>query len=228
MDVLLIPHIVAGAVALASGVIAIIARKGSKPHRLAGNAFVLSMLLMAVSGGYIAFLASDRITVLVSLLTVYLVGTAWTAVRRSHSTRGLWQWSAFLAAIFIAGFGGHLGLEANQGRADVIDGTFVVPAAVYWMFGGIAALAAVGDAWTIVRGPLVGRARLARHLWRMCVALYIAASSFFTGQQDVFPEALRGSLLLQVPELLVLSLLLFWLVMVGRAKRFAGPRKQST
>jgi len=228
MDVLLIPHIVAGAVALASGVIAIIARKGSKPHRLAGIAFVLSMLLMAVSGGYIAFLTDDRITVLVSLLTVYLVSTAWTAVRRSDNANDPCRWITLAAATSIAGFGGYLGLEANQGRADVIDGSFVVPATVYWMFGGVAALAAAGDAWVVVRGPLVGRARLARHLWRMCAALYIAASSFFTGQQDVFPEALRGSLLLQIPELLVLSLLLFWLIMVGRAKRFAGPRKQST
>src|SRR5690606_2127059 len=140
MDVLLIPHIVAGAVALASGVIAIIARKGSKPHRLAGTAFVLSMLLMAVSGGYIAFLTDDRITVLVSLLTVYLVSTAWTAVRRSANANGPWQWIALVAATSIAGLGGYLGLEANQGRVDVIDGTFVVPATVYWMFGGIAAL----------------------------------------------------------------------------------------
>ena len=105
---------------------------------------------MAVSGGYIAFLTDDRITVLVSLLTVYLVSTAWTAVRRSANANGPWQWIALVAATSIAGLGGYLGLEANQGRADVIDGTFVVPATVYWMFGGVAALAAAGDAWARV------------------------------------------------------------------------------
>ena len=35
-------------------------------------------------------------------------------------------------------------------------------------------------------GGMHGTARLKRHLWRMCVALPIAAASFFRGPVDAF------------------------------------------
>ena len=41
-------------------------------------------------------------------------------------------------------------------------------------------LAIVGDLRVIRMGGLKGPRRLARHLWRMCFALFIAAASFFS------------------------------------------------
>jgi hypothetical protein len=52
----------------------------------------------------------------------------------------------------------------------------------------------------------------------MCVALFIAAASFFLGQPQVFPAALRGSALLLLPEVAVLGSMIYWLVRV----RFTG------
>ena len=37
-----------------------------------------------------------------------------------------------------------------------------------------------------------GAQRITRHLWQMCVALFIAAASFFLGQAKVFPASVRG------------------------------------
>jgi hypothetical protein len=48
----------------------------------------------------------------------------------------------------------------------------------------------------------------------MCVALLIAAFSFFLGQPQVFPASVRGSALLYIPEIAVLGLMIFWLVRV--------------
>lgn len=48
----------------------------------------------------------------------------------------------------------------------------------------------------------------------MCVALLIAAFSFFLGQPQVFPRFLRGSALLLVPELAIVAAMIFWLIRV--------------
>jgi hypothetical protein len=181
------------------------------------------MAVMAVTGGYIAAIEGIRITVLAAVLTAYLVCSGWLTARRAEGGAGVLEWAALGAGASVAAFGGYLGTDALNGRTDVIDGSFVVPAGVYFTFAGIAALGAAGDARTLAKRGLSGRPRIARHLWRMCTALYIAASSFFSGQQDVFPEALRGSLLLQAPENMVLVLLIFWLARVALTKRFASP-----
>jgi hypothetical protein len=49
----------------------------------------------------------------------------------------------------------------------------------------------------------------------MLTALAIAALSFFIGQADEIPAALRGPHL-SIPPLAVLALLVFWLVRVRR------------
>ena len=55
---------------------------------------------------------------------------------------------------------------------------------------------------------------IARHLWRMCFALFFASSNFFLGQQKVMPASIRGSKFLYVPEIIVLGLMIFWLLRV--------------
>jgi hypothetical protein len=52
----------------------------------------------------------------------------------------------------------------------------------------------------------------------MCFAFFIATGSFFLGQQDVMPEAIRGSAALFVPALAPIVLLLFWLVRLRFAR----------
>lgn len=220
----LVVHIAGGALGLLSGTAAMIAVKGSLPHRIAGRVFFVSMLVMAVMGGYLAALAAVRVSVLAAGLTGYLVGSGWLIARRADGKAGILEWLLLAAAISVAAHGLHLGIEARNGRADVLDGGFVVPAAVYFVFSGIAAFGAISDAWMLARGGLKGRSRILQHLWRMSVALYIAATSFFSGQQDLFPEALQGSFLLQLPELLVIGLLVFWGLRVVLSKRYRGQR----
>ena len=55
----------------------------------------------------------------------------------------------------------------------------------------------------------------------MTFALFIAAMSFFFGQADVFPRAMRIPALLALPVLAVLASLLYWLwrVRVRRSLR---------
>jgi hypothetical protein len=90
----------------------------------------------------------------------------------------------------------------------------------------IAAIAAFSDLRVIRRGGIAGAPRIARHLWRMCVALLIASLSFFLGQQKVMPAFMRGSPLLFIPEITVLVLMIFWLFRVRMGRR--NKRSEAT
>ncbi len=62
----------------------------------------------------------------------------------------------------------------------------------YYVFCALALFFAALDFKVILQGGISGAARIARHLWRMCFALFFAAGSFFLGQQKVMPVWMRG------------------------------------
>lgn len=210
-------HILGGAVSLFAGAAALYFRKGSTPHRAAGNIFFIFMLIMSGTGAVIAFTQQESVSILAGLLTFYMVATGWATVKQAERTIGGFESVAMVAACAIAIYGGFLGLEAMNSEDGRKDG---FPAFIYLLFGGIAAIAALSDISNILRKGVAGAQRIARHLWRMSYAMYMAVSSFFLGQQQVFPEALQGSPLLFAPVLIVIALLFFWLIKVLMGKQF--------
>lgn len=207
-------HIGAGSVALLSGTAAFVFRKGSSRHRLAGKIFVVSMLIMSAIGATVApFLPTpERASVVAGGLTFYLVLSAWTAVTRKPGRIGAYDYGLLLASLSVTMAGAYFFGLAMQDPRGMLDGQ---PGAAFVMFMLIGSLAAVGDLRLILKRGVSGATALARHLWRMTVALFIAANSLFLGQQQVFPQALRQSGLLNVPALLILLLLLYWLGQVA-------------
>lgn len=203
-------HICAGSLGILSGAAAMFLRKGSRRHAWAGRVFVVSMLCMSATGAYRAFVAPDgeAINVLMGLLTFYLVATSWLTARRRAGGTGPLDWAALLVAVAVA-----TGLI----RLGMTGGSFAV---VAFFFGGVALLAAALDLRMITRGGVFGAARIARHIWRMCTALYIAVMSFFLGQSQVFPYSVRRTGLLVVPGVLVVVLLIFWLIRVLFTKAY--------
>jgi hypothetical protein len=209
-------HILAGLIAMVSGAVALYALKGARLHRKSGMIFVYAMLFMSGSGAVMAALKGQRINVVAGVLTFYLVTTALLTVRRPAVAP---RW-VDLGAMLVAVTGGmaaiRLGFEALGSPTGRIEGASAGPA---FIFGAVALLATLGDLRMMARG-LQGARRIARHLWRMCFALFIAAGSFFLGQAQVFPEPIRKSGLLPIPVLLVLLLMFFWLVRVRFTQRY--------
>ena len=82
---LLILHILGGTIGLLSGTLAIAVRKGSTLHRASGNVFTIAMLTLAFSGLYLAILNLRRGNIIGSIITFYLIATAWLAGRRRSS-----------------------------------------------------------------------------------------------------------------------------------------------
>lgn len=212
---LLYLHIGGASLGMASGVVAIVARKGQRLHRAAGNVFFVSMLVMTgVAAGVAPFLDEGRWTnTTAGVFTFYLVATAWATVRRRPGEIGLFEKAAFLVPAGIVAMAVALAvIHAGTPRASAFTTVFV--------FAGLTALAAACDLRMILRGGVSGAQRISRHLWRMSAALAIALGSFFLGQQTFLPEFVQGNPLLAAPMLAVLALMAFWLVRYRFPKAF--------
>ena len=205
-------HITAGFVAIAAGAVALYALKGGRLHRKSGMVFVWAMWVMAALGGGLAARLHERLNVAMAVLTFYFVTTALLTVRRRA---GRFHWTdaaAMLVALLVGVYQINLGLTALHSPTGKVDG---IPAAPMFIFGGLALLAALGDIRLMLLGGLRGAQRIARHLWRMCFALFVATGSFFLGQADVFPRSMRIIPLLAIPALLPLLLMVYWLARVS-------------
>jgi hypothetical protein len=209
---LLTLHICGAIVGLLSGTAALIFRKGWRWHRMAGNAFFVSMLIMSATGaGIAAFIKPNMGNVFGGVVTFYLVATGWLTVLRKEGETGLTEFGLLLVALAAGGGGLLYGWEAAHSATGLKEG---YPPAPYLVFGSLSLWSAAFDIRMLVRRGVSGAPRVGRHLWRMCVAFLIAAFSFFMGKQQHFPAAIRGSQLLNVPMILILMVMIYWLIRV--------------
>ena len=211
-------HILAGSLALIAGAMSMFATKGGRLHKQSGNVFVAAMLIMSASATALAVLQPKWLSALAGVLAFYLVCTAWLTVRRPvREIRGLLAGlmgvalavGALLVKLGIDAWGGH-------GSRGVTDSP-----GPYFVFGGVALIAACMDARLLRLGSIAGPHRLARHLWRMGFAMLMATASLFLGQTQVFPQPLRNFGLLALPVLAVALFMVYWLVHVARRRHLA-------
>jgi hypothetical protein len=105
-----------------------------------------------------------------------------------------------------------------------------------FFMGSVMLLAAAGDVRMLVRGGVLGAKRIARHLWRMCFGLFIAAGAFFFGGANRplrllstvglgqhLPRALFSIGVYLVLTILPLVILIFWLVRVRFMNTYKRP-----
>ena len=228
MRITLALHIFSATLGLLAGYVALYSAKGATVHRKSGILFVYAMLVMAV-GGMILAMVRDKApdtNIPAGLLTSYLVITALTTVRPLAPASSRSRWLAIGAMLVALGIGLTMlsfAVEAiaNGGRRH---GMPVFP---YLIFVTLAFLGVAGDVRVLRFGARTGGARLARHLWRMSMALFIAALSASVQLARILRTAHvhlpRG--LLFVPILLVLVTMFYWLWRVRRrrtARRLVG------
>jgi uncharacterized membrane protein len=211
---LLLFHICSGLVALLSGAAAMWLQKGSRRHIIAGNIFVISMLALSTTGSFMGWVKHHLLNVAMGALAFYLVATAWLTARRKSKDAGIFDCCAFLVPVAIGSILVSFGI-AVANRPVIQHG---YPAAVYLIYGSVALLFAAGDVRMLRSDGLSGAHRIARHLSRMCFALFVAATSIFQGEPQVFPEALRKSGLLFLPSIVPLIVMICWLFRL----RFTG------
>jgi hypothetical protein len=215
MNVLVWIHIAGGMTALASGVLAAAVRKGGRTHGSAGTWFAASMLVLGITASILEPFRTPPGSPVGGIIVCYFVATGWVAARRSDGRPGRFEKIACvfaLAGAALVTWGGFTGATTPAGSGPI------------FAFAALCLLAGLGDLNFILRGRLSAAQRLSRHLWRMCLAFFIATGSFFLGQQDVMPEAVRGSPLLFLPAFAPFAVMLFWLVRVRFPKAIGRLR----
>jgi uncharacterized membrane protein len=212
-------HVAMGVTALASGVIAIAARKGGAWHRRAGRVFVYTMIATGITAAAISAYEGKAISG--GLFTAYFVFTAFTAVRPLPGL-GRGVDIAFMGLAFVWAGGTYLSAITALGNpGNRLNG---VPAGMFFFLGTMVLLAAIGDARMIWDGGIQGTRRLARHLWRMCFGLFIASGSFIAQLAGLkfLPAPLRGMTAILILGGGPLVVLLYWMWRVRLRQNLRG------
>jgi hypothetical protein len=192
------------------------------------------MLTMSAVAVYLAIVRHQPSNIGGGILTFYLIGTAWLTARRRDGETSRFDWVALLIPLVLGILSWVNGLKIVRSGANSQDG---VPVGMTFFMGSVMLLAAVGDVRMLARGGVPGAKRIARHLWRMCFGLFIAAGSFFLGPanrplrllssvglgQHLSPVLFSTTLYL-ILSILPLILLIFWLVRV----RFTNVYKRES
>ncbi len=212
-------HIGAGTLGLLSGTVAVFAHKGGRLHRTAGTVFFVSMLVMAMFAAYLAVAMPGQIVNLfIAIFAFYLVATAWMTVRRKERTVGLPEKIALFVAVVLCAPFAVLAFQLATGLPPFFRSAVPLRGPVLialYGFTSVILIAAAADAKVIVAGGIAGAARIARHLWRMCLGLTLAAGSAFTnGLPRLLPGPMHVPAIFFLPQLLVLALLVFWMIRV--------------
>ena len=197
-------HVAAGGLALVLGAVALLAKKGGTIHRRSGLLFVCAMLVMGISASILGNVSGG-------LMAVYFVVTALTTVRpATPSIRGI-NVAAMMFAVAFTLVTILAGVEAFHSPGGVRKG---VPFLMFFFLATVMILAAAGDVRVLRSGVPRGGRRLARHLWRMCFALFIAAGSFFSIRARVakiLPEPFTTAPMRALPILLLFGAMFYWL-----------------
>jgi hypothetical protein len=173
---------------------------------------------MATLAIYLAILLSDEVNLFIGAFAFYLVATAWMTVRREEGTSGLFEKIALFVGLGLCAPFGILAVQLATGMTPSIKSTvpFEGPVLIaIYIFTAVLSLAAIGDARLVLGGGLSGAPRIARHLWRMCLGLTLAAGSFFTNALPrLLPSPVHVTPIFFLPQLLLLSFLIFWIIRV--------------
>jgi hypothetical protein len=210
---MLVPiHVAAGGIAVVLGAVALSVKKGGATHRRSGLLFVYAMAVMGTTAAILGFRNSPTDgNVFAGVMTLYFVGTALTTVRPASSWTSLLNMAALVVAIGLAIVDILGGVEAFNSPRRLLNG---VPFFMHFFLAAVMIVAAAGDVRVIRSGMPGGRPRLARHLWRMCFALFIAAGSFFSVRERVailLPEPFTSGPMRALPILLLFASMFYWL-----------------
>lgn len=196
MTVIVWAHVAAGSVALVAGFAALWMTKGGQAHRRLGRVFFHTMVIMGLSGAGVAATTGVETSVVMGIFAAYLVVSATTAVAPSIPGHAVIALVSPAVALGLAITFVDLGRRALISPDGTIEG---LPAPMAFAFAAMTALSAVSDLRWRTLSQRRRREALLRHLWRMCVALFVAAASFFLGQTQVLPTWARHPLLLAIP-----------------------------
>ena len=156
-EVMVWVHIAFGSLALGGMVLAWVAKKGGKWHRLGGKAYVASMAFALVVASFVSVVTQNVFLGLIGLFSAYLIYTGWRVAGVRNGTRSATDNAAAVSMMIVAV------LMAAYGVWMLITGASLgVALIVFGFLGGIPAL----TDWRGKQWPK-GKERIVLHLNRM-------------------------------------------------------------
>ena len=196
--VLLIVHIAAGAVALATAAVALSTAKGRVHHIRAGRIYAAAMALVCVTAVPLAMLGADVVLLLVAVFSFYLVFAGWRFARNAGGRPRVVDWIAAMVMGLIG-----LGMWAYGAVLFLRGDSQWVTLAV---FGFIAAALSAVDLRYHRASPRPGPSRIARHLTNMLAGTIATVTAVVVVNVDTRPVWLAWIL----PTLLITPLIVWW------------------
>jgi protein-S-isoprenylcysteine O-methyltransferase Ste14 len=222
----MVAHALTGSAVVSSGATALLSSKGSSKHKLAGQIFVASMLVMGpivAAGAWFTPGSISSLGILFVFFMIYLVVSAWSTIRQSERLLSPFDIAAPVVALCISTTGLILGIDALSN--PVIEQA-APPKEGYFFFAALASIAMLLDVNNIRIGGVHGKHRIVRHVWRMSCVLFFATSTLFTGPGSiVFSESVRAHPVLSIPQFLVVILALYWIYQLLFSKRRFSQKK---
>jgi uncharacterized membrane protein len=173
-DGLLVLHVGSGAIALVSGPVPMLSRKGSRLHRRAGNVYAAAMLVVAVSALVLAMLTGKMLLLGLAVFTFFLVFSGVRAIRFRRGRRPSRLDDAVCAATVAFG-AGLLWYGIRSGGSTSI-------------FFGVAAAALAGRQWFRLRDAATDW--LSVHLISMGGAYIATVTAFLAVNLGFLPQPL--------------------------------------
>jgi len=205
IQTILFLHILAGVAALAAAGVAVGSAKGCRLHRRSGNIYTLAMLITGLSALVLAGVDPNPFLFAVGIFSLYLVFTGWRAAMvRDGRPRRLDHAGGTVMAL--AGLGmlgwGAQGIMAGSGAQPLI----------LLAFGSIGLTLALADWRDWARGPITGKARIARHLGRMLGGTIATITAAGVVNLDFLPDLLVWL----GPTALITPVIFWWTARVTR------------
>ena len=221
----IILHIIFGALSLLVGYAVILCPKGKTSHKYLGRIYVVSILVLGLTGTYIALIVNVPISMLNGLVLCYFVLSALNVIYQAPNRTNLFDKLLLVySSALVIGF-----VWYSYQTTKVADGKlggFGIEA--YVAFGSVMLFSAIADFRYLLSGGLGGRSRLIRHLWRMFFPLFMSTAAFFLGQSRHLPEALRSIEFLLLPVGFVILSAIYWVLKIKGNKLSLQLEKKMT
>lgn len=175
---IIVSHILAGFLALSTGLVPMVAKKGGKVHRLFGKLYAAAMVFTCVSALVLAGIESNGMLFSIGIFSLYMVFTGYRSVFHKRPDKGqgsnVFDWLAAIAMALVGGYMVFDGLFAKDDLSITINPVLLV-------FGLISLSMGVADMRKFSKAFVVQRDKykwLFSHFTRMMGA-YIATFTAF-------------------------------------------------
>lgn len=209
-------HIGAGALALVSGLVPLVTRKGSAVHRRSGVVYIAAMSLVLLTAVVLSLVQSIPFLLMVAVFSWYLLISGYRSSRTRHVQRmplfdRMLAGAACVGGAALIGYGGALLLSGH--------GFGVVPL----VFGGIGGALAVGDLRSAGGKERQRTQWVFVHIARMTGAYISTVTAFLVVNLGSVPLVVRWL----VPTVIGTAVIVRWNRVYRRKTPFVQGRPES-